>query len=169
MSPNQSVSTAEARIMVRTERSIIDEELTLESRFGPVKVTEKNRVFFPYGLAGIPEQHHYCISDLPDAVKLDQFELLQSLEEKSLSFVVLPLAIDNSLIDRKDIEEACEALAIHHEDLLLLLITSVHKGLDSVKLSVNTRAPVMVDVKNKLAAQYIFMSNRYEVRHYLSE
>jgi flagellar assembly factor FliW len=165
MKATQDTATLATAVPVQAKRTI--EEAIVQSRFGKVTVTEKGRVFFPYGLAGIPDKVNFCITQLPSEVRLEGFELLQSLDDLSLSFVVLPLAQTNNLIDREDVKEACKTLAIAEEDLLILLIASVHKEPDSTRLSVNTRAPVMVDVKNKLAAQYIFMNNKYEVRQYL--
>lgn len=147
-------------------------ESEIGSRFGKIKINEENRIFFPYGLAGIPDMRYYCIAEKPDDVfkNLPQFKVLQSLENIDLSFIILPIDLDSHLIDNIDIDEACKTLGFENrDDVLMVLITSIHRSPESVKLSVNVRAPLLIDVNNKVAAQYIFMNNKYQVRHMLGK
>lgn len=147
--------------------SSTEETVVIESRFGQIKVELKNAIFFPQGLLGLPDNLHFALSDIPKE-NMGRFKLLQCLNDHSLSFVVLPLSIDNTLIARKDLEECCQATSIQEADLLALLIVSVQRAPDSVKVTANVRAPVVIDTSTKMAMQYVFPSNKYEICHVLS-
>lgn len=165
---SQSQYATKAIMAIQMEPLV--ETSVIESRFGEVIINEDNRIFFPYALPGIPNSFNFCLANLPRTTHegiFQKFKVLQSLDDTTLSFAVLPLDKENSFIETQDLLTACEALAIKEENLLVLLIVSVHRTPDSVSLSVNTRAPVLVDAENKLAAQFIFMDNKYKVRHML--
>lgn len=144
------------------------EEIKVESRFGEITVSMENAIFFPQGLLGLPENLHFALTDIPKK-NMGQFKLLQCLNDHSLSFVVLPLDLDNNLIERKDLEDSCNVLGVPLKSLLVLLIVSVQRSPESVKITANVRAPVVVDSDRKLAAQYVFPHNKYEITHMLSK
>lgn len=139
----------------------------VESRFGKIKINRENSVYFPRGILGFPENLDFCLADFPSE-KMEQFKVLQCLNDKELAFVVLPVQMQNQLIEQQDIDEATEILGIDKQNLAILLIVSVHRKASSVSLSVNVRAPIMVDTAQKLAAQFVFPNNKYEIRHFIS-
>lgn len=149
-------------IMTKSDEN--EDIISIESRFGSVEVNTSNALFFPSGLLGLPDNLHFCLTSFPDE-RMSQFKVLQSLNDHSLSFVVLPVDIVNNLIESQDITDACNVLGVEQENLLILLIASVHRTPDNVSLTVNVRAPIMVDAEQKLAAQYVFTNNKYDVRH----
>lgn len=140
---------------------------TIESRFGPVSIDRSKAIFFPVGILGMPEMHHFVLAEFPNE-KLRQFKLLQSLDDLSLSFITLPLELDNGIIARQDIDTAARDMEIPVEQLGMVLIVSVHRGLTSVQLSVNARAPIFFDTARLAAAQYVFTSNKYQVQHFIT-
>jgi len=73
--------------------------------------------------------------------------------------------VKNNIIDAQDIYDAADNLQIAHDDLVVLLIVSVHRSPGSVKLSVNSRAPLFLDVKHKFGTQYVFQNDAYKVQH----
>lgn len=166
---NQETILTDNALLTKDQHSQYE---ALESRFGTIQVNRKNTVNFPYGIAGIPDGKSYTIAELPQDYqqRLPGFRVLQSMEDTNLSFIVLPLGVDNILLDKKDLQEGCHAMEIDPKNLMVLLITSVHRSIDpnaDSKLSVNTKAPILVDAQNKVAAQYIFLNESYEIRHML--
>jgi flagellar assembly factor FliW len=139
----------------------------IESRFGTVPVDVEKAVLFPVGILGMPDKHHFVLVDFPSE-KLRQFKLMQSLDDHELSFITLPLDIDNGIIDRADIESACRDMEIPEDDLAMVVIVSVHRGMTNVQLSVNARAPIFIDTSRQAAAQYVFTSNKYKVQHFIT-
>lgn len=142
-------------------------EDVIESRFGKIKVNRDRAVFFPRGIIGFPENLDFCLADFPNP-RMDQFKVLQCLNDKDLSFVVLPAELHNTFIDLADIEEACQLLGIETTNLALLLIVSVHRKSDGASLSVNARAPIFLDTEQKLAAQFVLPNSKYQIRQFIS-
>ncbi len=137
-------------------------ELTIESRFGEVKVDKNKAIFFPQGLLGMPDNLDFCLTDIPKK-DMGNFRLLQCLNDPSLSFVVLPLDMDNAFIERSDLEECCNVADIEAKNLLVMLIVSVQKTPDSTKVTANMRAPIIVDISDMAAFQHVFPHSKYEI------
>lgn len=139
---------------------------TIHSRFGEITVDTGKALTFPRGLLGMPDKCRFAVVEFPSE-KMQQFMLLQSLDDKGLSFITLPILTDNPIIDAKDLQEAARDLQIAEADLALLLIVSVHRSPSEVRLSVNARAPLFLDVARRLGVQYVFQHDRYKVQHML--
>lgn len=137
---------------------------TLETRFGKVKISRENPIVFPNGLLGIPDKFEYCLTEFPSD-KLERFRLLQSLDDGDLSFITLPVDVDNPIISKEDILVGCKDLDISEAELTLLLIVTVHRQTDGVRLSVNARAPIFVSTPRRVANQYVFHNNKYDIQH----
>lgn len=142
--------------------------VAVASRFGNINVDKSKTILFPVGLLGMPEKHHFVITDFPNS-RLKQFKLLQSMDDDELSFITLPIPLKNDIIDSSDIGSACTDLEIDMSDLTILLIVSVHRGVEGVQLSVNARAPLFIATEKQAAAQYVFTSNKYAVQHFITE
>lgn len=143
------------------------EVISIESRFGAVKIDKAKAILFPIGILGMPDKHNFALTDFPNP-KLAQFKLLQSLDDAELSFITLPLEIDNGIIAREDVLAAAQDMEIPVDQLGMVLIVSVHRGIADVQLSVNARAPIFIDTSRQIAAQYVFTSNKYAVQHYIT-
>ena len=139
----------------------------IQSRFGMITVDKAKAVLFPVGILGMPDKHNFVLTDFPNP-KLGQFKLLQSLDDEELSFITLPLELENNILDRSDVDSASRDMEIAPADLAVVLIVSVHRGMTNVQLSVNARAPIFVDTSRQAAAQYVFTSNKYKVQHFIT-
>ncbi len=139
----------------------------IDTRFGEVTIYRKDPVVFPNGLLGMPDKFEYCLTKLPSD-KLARFKLLQSLDDLELSFITLPLEVNNPIIEQDDIAVACKDLDIRMENLTLLLIVTVHRLPTGIKLSVNARAPVCVNTPRRVANQYVFHNNKYDIQHMIT-
>jgi flagellar assembly factor FliW len=139
----------------------------IETRFGRVTVNPRNPIFFPSGLLGIPDRHRFCLTHFPSE-KMARFKLLQSLEDEALSFITLPIDVNNPIIDRVDLEQAARDLEMPLDDVAVLLIVTVHRESGVAKLSVNARAPVLMQASRRVAAQHVFSHTKYLIRQPLS-
>ena len=139
---------------------------TIKSRFGEITVDASKTVFFPRGLLGMPDKARFVVASFPNA-KMQQFTLLQSLDDTSVSFITLPLEMRNAIIAYPDLKAACNDLQIDESQAAILLIVSVHRQLDQVKLSVNARAPLLLNAATRSGAQYVFHQDHYKVQHML--
>ncbi len=144
-----------------------NETEVVDTRFGKVTVYRKNPVVFPNGLLGMPDKFEFCLTKFPSE-KLARFKLLQSLDDLELSFITLPVEMDNAIIDKADIQTACKDLEIKADDLSMLLIVTVHRTSNAVRLSVNARAPIFINTPRRIATQYVFHNNKYQIQHMIT-
>jgi len=141
---------------------------TVDTRFGPLEFGPENTILMPRGLLGFTDYHDYGLTGLQNP-GLEQFMLLQCLEENELSFVVIPLNRDGELIDEQDILDACASLSLNAPDAAVLLVVSTRSMGKVTQVSVNLRAPVIVDTKAHKGWQQVLSNSRYPVRHVISE
>lgn len=158
--PNQSI-LASGGLPADTEGEVI-----IKSRFGDVAADTRKAIAFPRGLLGMPDRFNFILANFP-STKMQQFKLLQSLDEVQLSFITLPLDMQNPIIAIDDLRTACKDLQISEQQAAILLIVSVHRTPDAVKLSVNSRAPLIVDAERRIGMQYVFQNDAYKVQHML--
>jgi len=138
--------------------------LVIETRFGAITFGRTNIVEFPQGLIGMPQCHRFGLSPIPDA-RMGQFMLLQSLEDFALSFLVLPMEPGPNSVAREDIHEACAALAIPEADADFLTVVTLRKATDGLAITVNLRAPIIIDSKSRIARQVVLANPSYPIRH----
>lgn len=139
---------------------------TLKTRFGDIAVDTGKTIMFPLGLLGMPDRFHFVLTNFPNP-KMQQFMLLQSLDDTNLSFITLPLDMHNAIIKAEDLRYACREARIDENNAAPLLIVSVHRSMEGVKLSVNARAPLLIDAGQRTGVQYVFQQDSYKVQHML--
>ncbi|MCE3233068.1 MAG: flagellar assembly factor fliW [Rickettsiaceae bacterium] len=139
----------------------------IHSRFGEIELDLTSKVTFKHGLLGLPEAVSFGLTDLPN-MKTDQFKLLQSLDDDALSFIVVPSQYDNQIYEKADLEEACKTLGYRPNVLLVLFIVTVHEENGQRHVSVNAKAPILVDALTRAATQYVFQSSAYAIQHRIS-
>ena len=145
---------------IRTE----DETAVIETRFGEMEFRLENAIYMPRGMLGYADFHDFGLANMPDP-KLDQFKLLQSLSAPELSFIVAPLNPENDAIDPADIRSACELLSMDPEQAIMLLVVATRRIGPMTQISVNLRAPLILDPVSRTAYQHVLLNNRYSVRH----
>jgi len=136
----------------------------IKSRFGHLEFRSENALTLPQGVLGFSGYHDFCVAYLPDG-KHPQFKVLQCLTEPDIAFLVVPFNIDSEAIDEADLDEACEALSIERQDLVVFLIVTVRREGDGVSVSVNLRAPLFIDRHKRTGRQYVMPNNKYSIRH----
>ncbi len=139
----------------------------IDTRFGRIALQVDKKILFPRGLLGMPDKQGFFLTEFPSE-KLSKFKLLQCTDDYGLSFIALPLEMRNGILAPEDIALACKDLGILPENLVILLIVSVHRSPQKISISVNARAPLLIDTSLKLAAQYVFQTDKYQVQHYIT-
>jgi flagellar assembly factor FliW len=157
--PPPGTDVPDAQPAIRTE----GEQAIIETRFGTLTFNRDKALHMPRGLLGYADNHEFGLTALPDT-DLDQFMLLQSLSTAELSFIVAPLNRDGETLEEKDIEAACSTLSISAQQAAVLLIVSTRRIGEVTQISVNLRAPVIVDGQSNRAWQQVLANSRYPVR-----
>jgi len=113
-------------------------------------------------LLGVEEFNIYGLRKLQNANM--NYMLLQSLEVAEISFIVMPLIIDADGINLKDATEICNQIGIkNHQEATFFGILSMK----SKEITINLKAPIILDCKNQLAWQVVMSDNKYCVEHSL--
>lgn len=139
----------------------------IETRFGKVTVYRKHPILFSKGILGMPDRTEFCLTKFPSP-KMARFKMLQSLEDDALSFITLPVDNNNPIFDAADLTQAAQELEISANELTVLLIVSVHREPKGIRLSVNARAPLLMNAVKRTAVQHVFASGKYNIRHMLA-
>jgi flagellar assembly factor FliW len=141
-------------------------KVTVETRFGVIEFDRSSTLTFPKGIPGFKDFHEFGMTKLPGSPEAN-LVLLQSIEPSELSFIVCCYEIAAGLIDAEDIGQACQSLGIEPKDCAIVVIANFHRNEGGVRLSVNLRAPILIDTANRLAWQHILSNEKYDVRHML--
>lgn len=163
--------------------------------FGEIEIDEKNIIYFDEGIPGFNHVRKFAIignektedklegggkankeagsdscdghSD-SDTETLSPFCWLQCVDDPDLAF-----AIVNPFIVKPDYEielsnEVIETLEIEkEEDVAIFAIVVVPE--DITKMTMNLRAPLVINVRNKKGMQVILDTEKYSIRHYIME
>ena len=139
------------------------EGVTIETRFGCFVFTPANRFTFPQGLVGFSQLREFGLGNFPDP-NLADFNLLQSIDDPSLTFIVHPLAQEGGPIASADVEECFNICSVSLAHGHLLSIVTIQPTGDGIQLSVNLRAPIVLDVSRMRGRQLVLSNNDYPVR-----
>ena len=141
--------------------------IMIETRYGTYEVEREKIVSFPKGLIGFSELQEYAILNLPHD-GTERFKLLQSADNPGIGFYVVPVGLENSGFDPEDIERAAGQYQFALEDLAILLIVTARKSNDSLELTANLRAPVLLDTEQCVAYQHVLADEKYPLRQKLN-
>lgn len=131
--------------------------------FGTVAVDDAGILDVPGGILGFETLHAFALAPVPNP-RLDRFMVLQSLDDPTVSFIVLPMG-DDGPIEAADREEAGAMLGAAAADTAFLLIVTVRVEGGKRTMTVNLRAPIAVDTRTRRARQCVLSNNAYSVRH----
>ena len=134
------------------------------TRFGEIDIDETKIIEMRGGILGFENLKKYILHIKDEE---NPFWWFQSLDDGAIAFVVInpysakadyePMISDND-VKLLEIEEA--------EDVVLLAIVTIRQNPFSV--SVNLRAPVVINAKKKIAKQVVLEDPLYPVQYYLT-
>ena len=123
---------------------------------GDYEVETTRLITMPAGLIGYNESQTFALVDLQDSGK-QAFRWLQCLEQRELGFYVLPAAVqgdDYANAGFEDLAKAATDLGMDiAETTILLVIRVMTDDRKAVSLDVNLKAPILVDMGKRIAAQ----------------
>lgn len=132
--------------------------------FGPIEMDDGNLLTFESGLPGFENVNKYVLINSTD--EQSPFKWLQCVEEPELAFAVV-----NPFFIKKDYcfeisGATVEELSIENaEDIMTISIVVIPD--DLAMMSMNLKAPVIINTKNNKAVQIILDTDKYTVRHYI--
>ena len=134
--------------------------------FGEIEIGEKSILLFEAGLPGFELLKEFVLIDSQD--EASPFKWLQCVNEPQMAFAVAnPFMIVRDY-DFELSKEAASRLGIEKgEDVAVYVVVVVPEELQ--KISMNLKAPLIINVRNKKGAQIILDTDKYTVRHYILE
>ncbi|TCS83318.1 flagellar assembly protein FliW [Tepidibacillus fermentans] len=130
------------------------------TRFGRVKYNEEDIIHFENGIPGFEKEQLFLLIQ-PD---VDQpYAFLQSIQTSDLAFVIVNPFIFYPNYEFDLDEQSKEELEINHvEDITVWGILSIPE--DFKKTTINLKAPVIINVKNRKGKQVILHDTLYEIK-----
>lgn len=130
--------------------------------FGEVEVNEEKLINFSQGIIGFPDLKRFML--IHDDENESSISWLQSVDEPSFAMPVIdPLMIDAEYNPQIE-DELLKPLSIV-EGTEILVVTTITVPADITKMTVNLKAPIIINAENLKAAQLIVEDDKYEVRY----
>jgi len=132
--------------------------------FGEIEIAENNIIKFESGLPGFEMLKEFTLIDSND--ETTPFKWLQCVNEPQMAFAVANPFMIIKDYDFELSEEAVSKLDIKKiEDVAVYVIVVVPD--DIKQMSMNLKAPLIINIRNKEGAQIILDTDKYTVRHYI--
>ncbi len=138
--------------------------MTIETRvFGEVTIDSEKIITFEGGIVGFPELQKFALIHDSEQGNNAGIRWMQSLEEPAFAMPVMdPLIVApdyNPMVD----DEILKPIGnIDPEEILVLTTVTVPKDLK--QMSVNLRAPIVINVTERKAVQIILDGEEYQVK-----
>lgn len=130
--------------------------------FGEITVAEEKIITFADGIIGFPQLQQFTLV-VDEEKTSEKIFWLQSLDEEGFALpIVDPFAIFeeyNPIVE----DEWFGSLGEHTEDDLLVFLTMSVPS-DITKITVNKKAPLIINTKTQKACQIIVDSEEYQVQ-----
>ena len=136
--------------------------MTIETKiFGEISVDESKLISFPQGIIGFPELKDFLL--IHDGDGNGNIKWMQSIQEPAFAMpVVDPLTVIPEY--NPDIEdELLKPIGdVTQENMLVIVTITVPRDIE--KMSVNLKAPIIINSDIRKAAQLIIDSDKYQVK-----
>ncbi|MGD8564338.1 MAG: flagellar assembly protein FliW [Desulfarculaceae bacterium] len=138
----------------------------ITDRFGEITVSEDQVVTLPNGMVGFPELHRYVLLQHREG---SPFHWLQSLERRELAFVMVsPLLFDSQYQVSLGNTEVKLLNLEDPKTIQVWTVVTIPHGRPE-KMTANLKAPVIINLANRLAAQIILDDPKYPLRQPLPD
>ncbi len=134
--------------------------------FGQIEVDEDKLIRFVNGIVGFPELKEFLL--IHDSEGNGNVRWLQSIQEPAFAMPVIdPLTVRPDYNPSIEDELLKPLGAMSAENTLVLVTITIPKEIE--KMSVNLRAPLVINGENLMAAQIIAEEDTYEVKYPIYE
>lgn len=128
--------------------------------YGEVEFNEQNIITFEQGIPGFADLHKFAVIPVEDLI----FSYMQSVEDENICFVVVPPTFVDPKYDINISDETVKSLKIENpEDIYVYSIVTIPDNIN--EMTVNLRAPILLNTKNNKAVQEVLEDDRYSIRH----
>lgn len=132
--------------------------------FGEINVNEEKLIHFANGIIGFPELTDFSLIHDAEGSEQAGIRWLQSIQEPNFAMPVMdPLLVNaayNPIVDDECFQDMGD---LNAENMLVLVTLTVPKELK--QMSVNLRAPIIVNAEERKACQMILDGDEYPVKY----
>jgi len=130
------------------------------TRFGPIEISNDDILTFSEGLLGFNDLEKFVLLDDPND---EIFAWLQSCDEPSIAFPVLePELFEENYILKMTKSDLQSLHATDVDQLRSFCIITIPE--DPSRMTANLKAPVVVNIKRRIARQCVLQNNKLEIR-----
>ena len=136
--------------------------------FGDVEVEESKIITMENGLFGFENYKKYVLLYDSSTDEIPNIQWLQSIDEELLA---LPVMIPTTIVGEYNPvveDESLECLGEWNEESISMLVT-VTVPIDVKNMSINLKAPIIINTSTMKGCQVIAENPEYEVKHQIYE
>ena len=135
--------------------------------FGQVEVAEQDILKFEYGIPGFENMTQFVILGKTDDDD-SPFFWLQSIDNENLAFVIMnPRDLVPDYEAEIDMFTAGVLGIVDENEALIYSIVTVPE--DITKISINLKAPVIINARNNKGCQVVLENEKYKFKHIITE
>lgn len=132
--------------------------------FGEIELEEDKIITFKDGLFGLEEYKRYTILYDIEAGEEHTYSWLQCVDEQDLALpVISPVYVDEEYNPIVEDELLADLGELKDDELVILLTMTVPK--DITKMTVNKKAPIIINASTRKGVQLIAENPDYEVKY----
>lgn len=126
------------------------------TRFGEVEYSSENLLYFPAGLIGLPNLHHFIV--MPNKKEGPLF-WIQSVDDPDIAFVLTDPT--NFFLDYHVVPDSSERQSLHLDEDGTFFTLSVVTVPPDQKITLNLAAPIFFAPNSNRAIQVILQDSNY--------
>lgn len=128
---------------------------------GKVEYKEEDIITFKKGLPGFENLRTFILIPVEEN---SIFTILHSIEDEEVGLVLVsPFEVENEYEFKLSDDKLRELMIQSPEEVLTLNTVTLHS--DSKKITTNLKAPIIINIKEKLGEQIIIDNDKYEIKH----
>ncbi len=136
--------------------------------FGLIDIDDDKLITFPQGIVGFPELNKFALIHDEEEGSDSSIKWLQSMDEPAFAMPVMnPLLVKEDYNPNIEDELFEEIGGLDDEAMLVLITLTVPKEVE--KMSVNLKAPFVINAETKKGMQVILDGDEYPVKYPIFE
>lgn len=128
---------------------------------GKITYDENEIIKFEKTILGFDKSKRFILKDVNEN---DFFKILQSVDEPEVGFIVIsPFEVENNYEINLN-NEVINTLKIKESNnVLLYSLVTLNSKIEDI--TVNLKAPIVININNKKAQQFIIDKEKYKIKH----
>lgn len=131
-------------------------------RFGELNYEDSSALHFPWGLPGFEKCTRFTLVERPG---FSPIAFLQSLDDAELCFLAAPVTAIDPLYEPAVMHEDLDRLNLPNPPLSDALLLALLCAPENGPLTANLLAPVVVNLRTRVAVQAVRPDQRYSHQH----